>query len=70
MTAMPATPTPGPTIEYAALTEEELAAELQRERFEIEVVIGGAVSGRAAGRSKKEAEQQAAREALATLKGE
>lgn len=41
-----------------------------RKRFEIEVVIGGAVSGRAAGRSKKEAEQQAAREALATLKGE
>src|SRR5574341_1693356 len=26
LTAMPATPTPGPTVEYAALTEEELAA--------------------------------------------
>ena len=26
LTAMPATPTPGPTVDYVALTEEELAA--------------------------------------------
>ena len=26
LTAMPATPTPGPTVEYVTLTEEELAA--------------------------------------------
>lgn len=38
-----------------------------RKRFEVEVVIGGEVAAQAAGRSKKEAEQQAAREALRTL---
>jgi ribonuclease-3 len=40
-----------------------------RKRFEIEVLVGGVVAGRATGRSKKEAEQQAAKEALAALKG-
>jgi ribonuclease-3 len=39
-----------------------------RKRFEIEVVVGGAVAGKAAGRSKKDAEQQAAREALRRLR--
>jgi ribonuclease-3 len=38
-----------------------------RKRFEIEVVVGGVVAGRASGRSKKDAEQQAARAALAAL---
>lgn len=41
-----------------------------RKRFEIEVLVGGAVLARAEGRAKKEAEQQAAREALTQLKGE
>ena len=36
-----------------------------RKRFDVEVLVGGAVSGRAEGRSKKDAEQQAARAALA-----
>ena len=40
-----------------------------RKRFEIEVMVGGEVISRAGGRAKKEAEQQAAREALAVLKG-
>jgi ribonuclease-3 len=39
-----------------------------RKRFDIEVMVGGAVVGRAMGRSKKDAEQQAAKEALAKLK--
>jgi len=38
-----------------------------RKRFDVEVLVGGVVAGRALGRSKKEAEQQAARQALATL---
>jgi len=38
-----------------------------RKRFDVEVVIGGEPCGRAAGGSKKEAEQQAAREALRKL---
>ena len=38
-----------------------------RKRFDVEVVVSGEVRGRAAGRSKKDAEQQAAREALARL---
>jgi len=40
-----------------------------RKRFDIEVVVGGEPRGRAEGRSKKEAEQQAAREALKKLSG-
>jgi ribonuclease-3 len=40
-----------------------------RKRFDVEVVVGGEVCGRAVGRSKKEAEQQAAREAIGRLKG-
>jgi ribonuclease-3 len=39
-----------------------------RKRFDVEVVVGGDVRGRAVGRSKKEAEQQAAREALSSFK--
>jgi ribonuclease-3 len=39
-----------------------------RKRFEVEVVVGGVAIARADGRAKKEAEQQAAREALAKLK--
>jgi ribonuclease-3 len=39
-----------------------------RKRFDVEVLVGGTVSGRAEGRSKKDAEQQAARAALASLK--
>ena len=39
-----------------------------RKRFDVEVLVGGVAYGRAAGRSKKEAEQQAAREALGKLK--
>jgi ribonuclease-3 len=39
-----------------------------RKRFDIEVMVGGVVVGRAMGRSKKDAEQQAAKEALAKLK--
>jgi len=39
-----------------------------RKRFEVEVLVGGTVSGRAEGRSKKDAEQQAARAALFALK--
>jgi ribonuclease-3 len=38
-----------------------------RKRFDVEVLVGGDVLGRASGRSKKEAEQQAAREALGRL---
>jgi ribonuclease III len=38
-----------------------------RKRFDIEVMVGGVVVGRAMGRSKKDAEQQAAKEALAKL---
>jgi ribonuclease-3 len=38
-----------------------------RKRFEVEVVVGSRTLGRASGRSKKEAEQQAAREALGRL---
>jgi len=41
-----------------------------RKRFEIEVVVGGEAVCRASGRSKKDAEQKAAREALARLKNE
>jgi ribonuclease-3 len=41
-----------------------------RKRFDVEVVVGGTPAGRAVGRSKKEAEQQAAREALAKLQAE
>ncbi len=39
-----------------------------RKRFDVEVLVGGAPAGRANGRSKKDAEQQAARAALATLR--
>jgi ribonuclease-3 len=39
-----------------------------RKRFDVEVLVMGTAYGRATGRSKKEAEQQAAREALAKLK--
>ena len=39
-----------------------------RKRFDVEVLVGGVVSGRAEGRSKKDAEQQAARAALHALK--
>jgi ribonuclease III len=39
-----------------------------RKRFDVEVLVGGTVSGRAEGRSKKDAEQQAARAALHALK--
>jgi ribonuclease-3 len=39
-----------------------------RKRFDVEVLVAGEVTGRASGRSKKDAEQQAAREALALLK--
>jgi ribonuclease-3 len=35
-----------------------------RKRFDVEVIVAGEVHGRAVGRSKKDAEQQAAREAL------
>jgi ribonuclease-3 len=38
-----------------------------RKRFDIEVLVGGVVEGRAEGRSKKDAEQQAARAALGKL---
>jgi ribonuclease-3 len=38
-----------------------------RKRFDVEVLVGGAVMGRASGRAKKEAEQLAAREALSRL---
>jgi ribonuclease-3 len=41
-----------------------------RKRFDVEVLVGGVSAGRALGRSKKDAEQQAAREALAKLKSE
>jgi ribonuclease-3 len=36
-----------------------------RKRFDVEVVVGGQSIARASGRSKKEAEQQAAKAALA-----
>jgi len=39
-----------------------------RKRFDVEVLVTGTAYGRATGRSKKEAEQQAAREALGKLK--
>jgi ribonuclease-3 len=39
-----------------------------RKRFDVEVLVSGSSTGRAAGRSKKDAEQQAAREALGKLK--
>jgi ribonuclease III len=38
-----------------------------RKRFEVEVIVAGEVRGRATGRSKKDAEQQAARAALMSL---
>jgi len=38
-----------------------------RKRFDVEVLVAGTPTGRATGRSKKDAEQQAAREALAKL---
>lgn len=38
-----------------------------RKRFDVEVMVGDEVAGRASGRSKKDAEQQAARTALAAL---
>ncbi len=41
-----------------------------RKRFDVEVLVGGTPRGRAAGRSKKDAEQHAARAALAALKAE
>jgi len=41
-----------------------------RKRFDVEVLVNGVVTGRALGRSKKDAEQQAARQALATVKGQ
>jgi ribonuclease-3 len=39
-----------------------------RKRFDVEVVVSGEVRGRAVGRSKKDAEQQAAREALLSFR--
>ena len=39
-----------------------------RKRFDVEVVVGGQTVGRATGRSKKEAEQQAAKAAMASMK--
>jgi ribonuclease-3 len=39
-----------------------------RRRFDVEVVVSGEAAGRACGRSKKEAEQQAAKEALNKLR--
>jgi ribonuclease III len=39
-----------------------------RKRFDVEVLVGGRVAGRATGRSKKDAEQQAAKVALHALK--
>ena len=39
-----------------------------RKRFDVEVIVGGRPVSRASGRSKKEAEQQAAKSALAKLK--
>jgi len=38
-----------------------------RKRFDVEVLVGDRVAGRASGRSKKDAEQQAARAALTSL---
>jgi len=40
-----------------------------RKRFDVEVLVGGVAAGRAVGRSKKDAEQQAAKAALERLKG-
>jgi ribonuclease-3 len=40
-----------------------------RRRFDVEVVAGGVPIGRASGRSKKDAEQQAAKDALSRLDG-
>jgi len=39
-----------------------------RKRFDVEVLVGGQAAGRATGRSKKEAEQQAAKSALEKFK--
>lgn len=39
-----------------------------RKRFDVEVLVGGVSVGRAQGRSKKDGEQQAAKQALAALK--
>jgi ribonuclease III len=39
-----------------------------RKRFDVEVVVAGQTVGRATGRSKKEAEQQAAKAAMAAMK--
>ena len=39
-----------------------------RKRFDVEVIVGGQAVARATGRSKKEAEQQAAKAAMATMK--
>jgi ribonuclease III len=55
------------------LPQYRLAAALgpdHRKRFDVEVVVGGVIVGRAPGRSKKEAEQLAARQALGTLRDE
>jgi len=41
-----------------------------RRVFDVEVLVGGVAHGRATGRSKKDAEQQAAREALGRLGGD
>jgi ribonuclease-3 len=41
-----------------------------RKRFDVEVLVNGAPAGRAVGRSKKDAEQQAAREALTRLRAD
>jgi len=40
-----------------------------RKRFDVEVLVGDQVAGRASGRSKKDAEQRAARAALESLQG-
>jgi ribonuclease-3 len=41
-----------------------------RKRFDVEVIVGGVSAGRAVGRSKKDAEQQAARAALRLLQSD
>jgi ribonuclease-3 len=41
-----------------------------RKRFDIEVMVNGVAAGRAVGKSKKEAEQQAARATLMALRGQ
>ena len=40
-----------------------------RKRFDVEVLVQGVTTGRAEGRSKKDAEQQAAKAALLSLRG-